>query len=104
MQILSDGAQVNALQTTAWPAIDGIGRRADLSLPSMDAIAEVKWAASGGDAEYAEPTQVIVASKSASSAESVGRFWLRKSTQVVIKGNFHGRIGAMGVWKDWRIL
>lgn len=67
MQILSDGAQVNALQTTAWPAIDGIGRRADLSLPSIDAIAEVKWTTSGGNAEYAEPTQVIVASKSGSN-------------------------------------
>lgn len=51
MQIMSDGAQVNALQTTAWPAIDGIGRRADLSLPSIDAVAEVKWATSGGAAE-----------------------------------------------------
>ncbi|MGH9674601.1 MAG: TonB-dependent receptor domain-containing protein, partial [Bryobacteraceae bacterium] len=54
---------VNALQTTGWPAIDGIGRRADLSLPSIDAVAEMKWTTSGGNAEYAEPTQVIVASK-----------------------------------------
>lgn len=64
MQIMSDGAQVNALQTTAWPAIDGIGRRADLSLPSIDAIAEMKWTTSGGNAEYAQPTQVIIASRS----------------------------------------
>jgi hypothetical protein len=64
MQILSDGAQVNALQTTGWPAIDGIGRRADLSLPSIDAVTEVKWTTSGGNAEYSQPTQVIVASRS----------------------------------------
>ncbi len=67
MQVLSDGAQVNPLQTTGWPAIDGIDRRADLSLPSIDAIAEVKFTTSGGNAEYAEPTQVIVATKSGSN-------------------------------------
>ena len=64
MQVLSDGAQVNPLQTTGWPAIDGIDRRADLALPSIDAIAEVKFTTSGGSAEYAAPTQVIVATKS----------------------------------------
>lgn len=64
MQVLSDGAQVNPLQTTGWPAIDGIDRRADLALPSLDAIAEVKFTTSGGSAEYSAPTQVIVASKS----------------------------------------
>ncbi|MDP2996145.1 MAG: TonB-dependent receptor [Bryobacterales bacterium] len=64
MQVLSDGAQLNPFQTTAWPAIDGIGRRADLTLPGVDAIAEVKWVTNGGSAEFAQPTQVIVASKS----------------------------------------
>jgi len=64
MQVLSDGAQVNPLQTTGWPAIDGIDRRADLALPSLDAIAEVKFTTSGGSAEYSSPAQVIVASKS----------------------------------------
>jgi hypothetical protein len=63
MQVLSDGAQLNPFQTTAWPAIDGIGRRADLTVPSIDAIQEVKWIVNGGSAEYAQPTQVIVASK-----------------------------------------
>ena len=68
MQVLSDGAQLNPFQTTAWPAIDGIGRRADLTVPSVDAIAEVKWVTNGGSAEYAQPTQVIVASKAGSNA------------------------------------
>ncbi|HTM52090.1 MAG TPA: carboxypeptidase-like regulatory domain-containing protein, partial [Bryobacteraceae bacterium] len=63
MQVLADGAQLNPFQTTAWPAIDGIGRRADLTIPGVDAIAEVKWITNGGSAEYAQPTQVIVASK-----------------------------------------
>ena len=67
MQIVADGAQVNPLQTTGWPAIDGIGRRADLSLPSMDALQEVRWATNGGNAEYSQPTQVIAASKSGSN-------------------------------------
>lgn len=64
MQVLADGAQLNPFQTTAWPAIDGIGRRVDLTIPSIDAIQEVKWITNGGSAEYAQPTQVIVASKS----------------------------------------
>lgn len=63
MQVASDGAQVNSFQTTAWPAIDGIGRRADLSLPSLDAIAEVKVISGGTNAEFSQPTQVIVATK-----------------------------------------
>ncbi len=63
MQVGSDGAQVNSFQTTAWPAIDGIGRRADLSLPSLDAIAEVKFISGGTNAEFSQPTQVIVATK-----------------------------------------
>ena len=63
MQVLSDGAQLNPFQTTAWPAIDGIGRRADLTIPGVDSIQEVKWITNGGSAEYAQPTQVIVASK-----------------------------------------
>src|SRR5712691_10880447 len=59
MQVMADGAQLNPFQTTAWPAIDGIGRRADLTIPSTEAIAEVRWVTSGGSAEYAQPTQVI---------------------------------------------
>jgi hypothetical protein len=68
MQIMADGAQLNPFQTTGWPAIDGIGRRADLSMPSMDALQEVRWATNGGNAEYAQPTQVIAASKSGTNA------------------------------------
>ncbi|MFO0502881.1 MAG: carboxypeptidase regulatory-like domain-containing protein [Acidobacteriota bacterium] len=64
MQVGSDGASVSSFQTTAWPAIDGIGRRADLSMPSIDAIAEVKFVSGGANAEFSQPTQVIVATKS----------------------------------------
>src|ERR1035437_2997605 len=35
--------------------------------------------------------------KNASSAESVGRFWFRESSQVVIKGNFHSLVGTKAV-------
>jgi hypothetical protein len=64
MQVMADGAQLNPFQTTAWPAIDGIGRRADLTVPSVDSIAEVRWVSNGGAPEFSQPTQVIVASKS----------------------------------------
>jgi hypothetical protein len=74
MQVVSDGAQLNPFQTTAWPAIDGIGRRADLTVPSTEAIAEVRWVSNGGSAEYAQPTQVIIASKSGSN-ELHGAAW-----------------------------
>ena len=53
MQVVSNGAQLNPVQTTAWPAIDGIGRRADLTVPSTEAIAEVRWVTNGASAEYA---------------------------------------------------
>jgi len=64
MQVLSDGTQLDPFQTTGWPAIDGIGRRADLTIPGVDSVAEVKWVTNGGSAEYISPTQVIIASKS----------------------------------------
>src|ERR1039458_5661512 len=35
--------------------------------------------------------------KKASSAESVGRFWFREPSQVMIQGNFHGVEGAKAV-------
>src|ERR1035441_7706202 len=35
--------------------------------------------------------------KSASSAESVGRFWFREPSQVMIQGNFHGVEGAKAI-------
>src|ERR1035437_6523017 len=39
----------------------------------------------------------VQAAKNASSAESVGRFWFRESSQVVIKGNFHSLVGTKAV-------
>jgi hypothetical protein len=64
MQVLSDGTQLDPFQTIGWPAIDAIGRRADLTVPGVDSVAEVKWVTNGGSAEYTSPTQVIIASKS----------------------------------------
>ena len=64
VQVLADGVQVNPMQTEAWPAIDGIGRRADLNIPGIDTLTEVKVVTNGANAEYAQPTQAIIASKS----------------------------------------
>lgn len=106
MQIVADGAQVNPLQTTGWPAIDGIGRRADLSLPSLDALQEVRWATNGGNAEYSQPTQVIAASKSGTNAlrgslfefyRSGGmgaRRWEAASRESFVRHQFGGTVGG----------
>jgi hypothetical protein len=106
MQIVADGAQLNPFQTTGWPAIDGIGRRADLSMPSMDALQEVRWATNGGNAEYAQPTQVIAASKSGSNAfhgslfefyRSGGmgaRRWEAANRESFVRHQFGGTIGG----------
>ncbi|MEO5821699.1 MAG: TonB-dependent receptor, partial [Vicinamibacteraceae bacterium] len=64
VQVLADGVQVNPMQTEAWPAIDGIGRRADLNIPGLDTLTEVKVVTNGANAEYAQPTQAIIVSKS----------------------------------------
>ncbi len=64
VQVLADGVQVNPMQTEAWPAIDGINRRADLNIPGIDTLTEVKVVTNGANAEYAQPTQAIIASKS----------------------------------------
>ena len=89
MQVASDGAQVNSFQTTAWPAIDGIGRRADMSLPSIDAIAEVKFISGGTNAEFSQPTQVLVATKGGTN-------------QIHGSGYEFYRSGGMGArrWED----
>ena len=106
MQVLSDGAQLNPFQTTAWPAIDGIGRRADLTVPGVDAIAEVKWVTNGGSAEFAQPTQVIVASKSGTNAlhgslfefyRSGGlgaRRWEAANRESFVRHQFGGTVGG----------
>jgi hypothetical protein len=106
MQVISDGAQVNPFQTTGWPAIDGIGRRADLSLPSMDAIAEVKSVTSGASAEYIQPAQVIVASKTGTNAlhgslfefyRSGGmgaRRWEAPTRDTFVRHQFGGTVGG----------
>jgi len=64
MQVVADGGQLNPFQTTGYPAIDGIGRRADLTMPNIDTIGEFKLVTNGGDAQYAAPTAIIVATKS----------------------------------------
>ncbi len=106
MQIVADGAQLNPFQTTGWPAIDGIGRRADLSMPSIDALQEVRWATNGGNAEYAQPTQVIAASKSGTNAlhgslfefyRSGGmgaRRWEAPERESFVRHQFGGTVGG----------
>ena len=87
MQVMADGAQLNPFQTTAWPAIDGIGRRADLTIPSTEAIAEVRWVTYGGSAEYAQPTQVIIASKAGqqrTACQRLGRLSLRRLGRAAV--------------------
>ncbi|MGH9632165.1 MAG: TonB-dependent receptor domain-containing protein, partial [Bryobacteraceae bacterium] len=99
-------AQLNPFQTTGWPAIDGIGRRADLSMPSMDALQEVRWAANGGNAEYAQPTQVIAASKSGTnlyhgslfkfyrSGGMGARRWEAANRESFVRHQFGGTVGG----------
>ncbi|HUS07591.1 MAG TPA: TonB-dependent receptor, partial [Bryobacteraceae bacterium] len=106
MQVLSDGTQLNPLQTTAWPAIDGIGRRADLTIPGIDSIAEVRWVTSGGSAEYSQPTQVIVASKSGTNAYHGNAFesyrsgglgarrWEAANRESFVRHQFGGTLGG----------
>jgi hypothetical protein len=106
VQVLSDGAQVNPFQTTGWPAIDGIGRRADLSLPSMDAIAEVKSVTAGASAEYTQPAQVIIASKTGAnelhgslfefyrSGGMGARRWESPKRETFVRHQFGGTIGG----------
>ncbi len=106
MQISADGAQVNPFQTTGWPAIDGIDRRADLNIPSIDAIAEVRFTTSGGNAEFHQPTQVIVASKSGTNEYHGGLFefyraggmgarrWDAAERQSFVRHQFGGTFGG----------
>jgi len=106
MQIMADGAQLNPFQTTGWPAIDGIGRRADLSMPSMDALQEVRWATNGGNAEYTQPTQVIAASKSGTNAVHGSLFefyrsggmgarrWEAANRESFVRHQFGGTVGG----------
>jgi hypothetical protein len=106
MQILSDGVQLNPFQSEAWPSIGGIGRRADLTVPGIDAISEVKWIVNGGGAEYAQPTQVIVASKSGTNEFHGGLFeyyrsggmgarrWEAASRDSYVRHQFGGTAGG----------
>lgn len=63
-QVLADGAQLNPFQTTGYPAIDGIGRRAELSMPNIDVVHEFRLVTNGASAEYGQPVSIIVATKS----------------------------------------
>jgi hypothetical protein len=106
MQILSDGAQLDPFQTTGWPAIDGIGRRADLTIPGVDSLAEVKWVTNGGSAEYISPTQVIIASKTGAnqlhgsafeyyrSGGLGARRWELPTRESFVRHQFGGTVGG----------
>ncbi len=64
MVVLSDGTQLNSFQTTGYPAIDGIQRRADLPVPNLDTISQFKLVTNGASAEYMSPVATIIATKS----------------------------------------
>lgn len=63
MQVVSNGVQ-EATIDSGFPSIDGLGRRADLTMPNIDAIAEMKMITNGTSAEYSDPTALVVATKS----------------------------------------
>jgi hypothetical protein len=85
VQVLADGVQVNPQQTEAWPAIDGIGRRADLNIPGLDTLTEVKVVTNGANAEYAQPTQAIVASKAGTNAGTGSLFEFYRSGNMAAR-------------------
>ncbi len=85
VQVLADGVQVNPLQTEAWPAIDGIGRRADLNIPGLDTLTEVKVVTNGANAEYAQPTQAIVASKAGTNRNTGSLFEFYRSGNMAAR-------------------
>ena len=66
-QVLADGAQLNPFQTTGYPAIDGIGRRADLTMPNVDMVHEFRMVTNGASAEFGNPVAIIVATKAGSN-------------------------------------
>ena len=85
VQVLADGVQVNPMQTEAWPAIDGIGRRADLNIPGIDTLTEVKVVTNGANAEYAQPTQAIIASKSGTNTFTGSLFEFYRSGNMAAR-------------------
>src|SRR5581483_1380834 len=106
MQVLADGAQLNPFQTTGYPAIDGIGRRADLTMPNVDTIGEFKLVTNGGSAEYADPVAVIVATKSGTnqfhgsayefyqSGGLASKQWNIPASQSFVRHQFGGSAGG----------
>lgn len=64
MQVMSDGTQLNSFQTTGYPAIDGIQRRADLPVPNIDTVSQFKMVTNGASAQYMSPVNTIIATKS----------------------------------------
>ncbi len=106
VQVIADGVQVNPLQTEAWPAIDGIKRRADLNIPGLDTLTEVKVVTNGANAEYAQPTQAIVASKAGTntltgslfefyrSGNMAARLWESPTKESFNRHQFGGTAGG----------
>jgi hypothetical protein len=106
MQVMSNGIQENAFQTTAYPAIDGLGRRADLVMPNTDTIAEARVITNGSSAEYSAPTAIIVATKSGTNQlhgglyefyESGGlsaRTWNVPTTPSLVRHQYGGTVGG----------
>lgn len=106
MAVISDGAQVNPQQTESWPSIGGIGRRADLTIPGVDVISEVKFVTSGADAQYMQPVQVIISSKNGTnelhgsgfeyyaSGGLGARIWEAATRGSFVRHQFGGTVGG----------
>jgi len=79
MVVISDGTQLNSFQTTGYPAIDGIQRRADLPVPNIDVINQFKMVTNGASAEYISPVAIIIATKSGTNALHGGAYYQYQS-------------------------
>ncbi len=79
MQVISDGTQLNSFQTTGYPAIDGIQRRADLPVPNLDTISQFKLVTNGSSAEYMSPVAMVIATKSGTNSFHGSAYYFNQS-------------------------
>ncbi|HWB87513.1 MAG TPA: TonB-dependent receptor [Bryobacteraceae bacterium] len=106
MGVVSDGALVNPQQSESWPSIGGIGRRADLTIPGVNSISEVQFVTNGSDAQYGQPVQVLISSKSGTNEVHGSAFefytsgglgarrWEAANRESFIRHQFGGTLGG----------
>lgn len=94
-QVLADGAQLNPFQTTGYPAIDGIGRRAELSMPNVDVVHEFRLVTNGASAEYGQPVSIIVATKAGGNVYHGDAFESYQSGGLAAKVAIYGVPGPI---------